>query len=80
MTTDHTYNGWTNRETWLVNIWFNPESRDDVESAREHLDELYDQVPEGILRDMLDLSAINWDELLEHFDDEDETDDESEAA
>jgi hypothetical protein len=65
-----TYNGWTNRETWLVNIWFNPESRDDVESARAYMDELYEQVPEGIMRDMLDLSAINWDELADKFDDE----------
>jgi hypothetical protein len=67
-----TYNGWTNRETWLVNIWFNPESRDDVDSARAHMDELYEHVPEGIMRDMLDLSVINWDELADQFDDETE--------
>ena len=34
------YNGWTNRETWLVNVWFNPESRTDVELAREALEEI----------------------------------------
>jgi hypothetical protein len=37
MTRD-TYNGWTNRETWLVNVWFNPESREDVASALEQLE------------------------------------------
>lgn len=69
---DNTYNGWTNRATWLVNVWFNPESRADVEMARECIDELFEQVPEGILRDMIDLSEINWDELLEHFEESEE--------
>ena len=72
MTRD-TYNGWTNRETWLVNVWFNPESRADVESAREMLDEQYDAIPNGPLKDMVSLSDVNWDELLAHFDEEDET-------
>ena len=70
------YNGWTNRETWLVNVWFNPESREDVEMARDIINEQYDAIPDGALKDMLDIQAINWDELLEHFEEEDETDEE----
>lgn len=66
----HTYNGWTNRETWLVNVWFNPESREDVESARYMLEEQYDEMPNGPLKDMIDFNAINWDELLESFEDD----------
>ena len=66
------YNGWTNRETWLVNIWFNPESREDVQYAREVLEEQYDNLPDGVLKDMVDLSAVNWDELEDHFDEEEE--------
>lgn len=69
---DNRFNGWTNRETWLVNVWGNPESRADVEMLREMLEEQYDSMPDGILKDMLDLDAIDWDELLEHFDDEEE--------
>ena len=69
---DRTYNGWTNRATWLVNVWGNPESREDVESLRTMLEEQYDEMPDGILKDMLDLSDINWDELLEHFEGEEE--------
>ena len=78
---DNTYNGWTNRETWLVNVWFNPESREDVEFARETLDEQYEAIPAGPLRDMLDMRAINWDELLENFEEEetDETDETDET-
>jgi hypothetical protein len=50
---DNTYNGWTNRETWLVNVWFSPESRADVEYARETLDEQYDNIPDGRSRTWL---------------------------
>ena len=27
-TTTNTYNGWTNRETWLVNLWMSNEEHD----------------------------------------------------
>jgi hypothetical protein len=66
------YNGWTNHETWLVNVWFNPESREDVEAARYTLEEQYDELPNGPLKDMVNITAINWDELLEHFEEEEE--------
>lgn len=71
------YNGWTNRETWLVNVWFNPESVNDVEMAQETLEEAYDNTP-TFLRDFIALSEINWDELKAHFADED-SDEEAEA-
>ena len=73
---DNTYNGWTNRETWLVNVWGNPESREDVQMLKEMLEEQYDELPNGILKDMLDLSAINWSELEEHFEEEEEVEEE----
>jgi len=66
------YNGWTNRETWLVNVWFDPQSRADVHMAREVLEEQYDDIPNGPLKDMVDIMAINWDELFEHFEEETE--------
>lgn len=64
------YNGWTNRETWLVNVWFNPESKSDVYFAKEMLEEQYDNIPDGPLKDMIDINAINWDELESYFEDE----------
>lgn len=71
------YNGWSNRETWLVNVWFNPESKDDVEFARSIIDEQYDSIPDGVIKDMIDIEAINWDELMEHFEEpEDQKDQE----
>jgi hypothetical protein len=67
-----TYNGWTNRATWLVNVWGNPESVDDVRAIREQLEEQYHEMPDGILKDMLDLSEINWEELESHFEEAEE--------
>ncbi len=66
------YNGWTNRETWLVNVWYNPESREEVEACRYTLEEEYDAMPDGPLKDMVHLSEVDWDQLLEHFEDEEE--------
>ena len=68
------YNGWTNRETWLVNVWFNPESRTDVELAREALEEQYNAMPDGPLKDMVSLSEVDWDELLDHFEEDEDQD------
>ena len=69
------YNGWSNRETWLVNVWFNPESRDDVEFARSIIDEQYDSIPDGVIKDMIDIDAINWGELMEHFEEPEDQED-----
>jgi len=68
----NTYNGWTNRETWLINVWFNPESKDDVYSAQSSFEECYDQLP-TFMQDFVNCSVINWDELLEYFEEEDES-------
>lgn len=68
---DRTYNGWTNRATWLVNVWFNPETREDVESARYATEEAEESIPD-FMRDFLCTSEINWFELLEHFEETEE--------
>ena len=75
---DTTYNGWTNRATWLVNVWFNPESASDVCMARIALEDAAETVPD-YLRDFLCLDEVNWAELAAHFEDDAE-DAEDEAA
>ena len=67
----NTYNGWTNRETWLVNVWFNPESQSDVEMARETIEEAFDAMPD-YMRDFCDIGSINWEELSSHFNEDEE--------
>lgn len=68
---DTTYNGWANRETWLVNVWFNPESLEDVHLARMHIEEAVEAMP-NYLRDFCNTDAINWEELEAAFADETE--------
>lgn len=67
------YNGWSNRETWLVNVWFNPETVSDLDAIKEILWEQYETLP-GALQDMCNLNAVDWEELAEHFSEADEED------
>lgn len=72
----NTYNGWTNRETWLVNIWFMDGLDCEEEVSAEYLEEMvmeyvYNQVPEcGFVADMIDLGCINWNELADNHNQE----------
>ena len=69
---DNTYNGWTNRETWLINVWYSPETLEDLDYIREELDSAVERLMEGgvvannVLIDMLGINEINWRELEEH--------------
>ena len=65
------YNGWSNRETWLVNLWYNPESIEDVEMIKEVLEEEYYDM-EGFCSDMINFHIIDWTQLRQHFQTEDE--------
>jgi hypothetical protein len=69
---NNTYNGWTNRETWLINLWYSPETLEDLDYIREELDSAVERLMEGgvvannVLIDMLGINEINWRELEEH--------------
>ena len=64
------YNGWKNRETWLVNLHFNPENKGDVEVIKDMLEEQEETLP-PFFRDFVDLSLIDWEELSENLESED---------
>jgi hypothetical protein len=70
------YNGWSNRATWLVNVWFNPESIEDLNNAKEALEEAKNNCPD-FLRDFIQ-DNVNWEELESCFEDEDEDEEEEE--
>jgi len=49
------YNGWSNRETWLVNLWFEPESLEDLDMIKYSLEDDYDSIQNSCLKDMINL-------------------------
>jgi hypothetical protein len=73
------YNGWTNRETWLVNLWLSdyiaatqqdglPIMPDDLEA---YVDTLFDQHHgdmNGLLTDLLvgSIARIKYQEIADH--------------
>ena len=66
-------NGWRNRETWLINLWFEYESQEELNDIRnlleEELDELRYKIPDYLV-DLLGvnfvMNEIDWDELGGH--------------
>lgn len=63
-------NGWSNRETWVISIWFNPQTSIDVDAIRESVEAELDKLP-GWLRDLVS-EDINWDEIKEACGDNDD--------
>ncbi len=81
--TDTTYNGWTNRETWLVNLWFgdilNEMQENGEEITADTIKDMVDQVIEeanltGFLADLLGDHMIDYRELAAHYELEEEND------
>lgn len=67
-------NGWRNRETWLINLWFEYVDQEELDSIKQMIDEELDDL-QGKLPDyMIDLLGVNfimneidWDELAGHL-------------
>ena len=68
------YNGWRNRETWLVNVWYNPVTKSDIDWIQEHLEDQYytSEALQGFWNDVIDFNAIDWDELRKAMEEEEE--------
>lgn len=80
---DETYNGWTNRETWLVNLWLTNDQvtseaaneicrHESVDLAQVRLEDFVSDMYEGqtgLIRALLDsaLVRVDWLEIVESF-------------
>ena len=79
--TDNTCNGWRNAATWTVNLWFGDNwaelAEDGFDFSPEYLRDMVEEYVEeligrdshshGFIWDMLDLNAVDWDALRDHY-------------
>ena len=70
------YNGWTNRETWVINLWLGEYFRDAANEGQslmaDYIEEtVWDMLEEAevppMFKDLIDLGAVSWQELAEHY-------------
>jgi hypothetical protein len=68
------YNGWPNKGTWLVSL--RCESQEDVQYAREHLEEIATDLP-SLAADLLTwaMALVEWDHLEQVFSPSESNDD-----
>jgi hypothetical protein len=74
MSDNDRYNGWANRETWLINVWLGDiisgdGQQWDAGTLEEWVEEFVDAPTEGLLADLCGLWRVDWHELAEHFND-----------
>ena len=67
-----TYNGWTNRETWVINLhfgeYFQEVANDGQQLLADYMEEtlwemLEDATIPPVFLDLIDLGVVNWHEL-----------------
>jgi hypothetical protein len=73
------YNGWTNKETWLVNLWLGDSLVTDAGSSMEidaaWVKEVADMLLDGAVSDFglasdlleMALASVNWEEIAAHY-------------
>jgi len=60
---DERYNGWRNRETWLINLWFGDDDMS-IDEVKDYFFKGLEKCP-YFIQDFVYASSIDWDELAE---------------
>lgn len=76
------YNGWNNKETWLVNLWLGDmlqcDLEDGIEITPDYIETLVDEmatdIDNGLISDLLNcaLGSIDYHEIAKHYETESE--------
>jgi len=76
------YNGWSNKETWLVNLWlgdlFTEDQEEGIEITADYIEQIVDEMASalldgpdanGFMTDLFNcaLGEINYHEIAEHY-------------
>jgi hypothetical protein len=70
------YNGWTNRETWLISLYLGDYFQEVAEEGEQVIADYIEKTVSDLLneanipalfQDMIDIAAVNWQELAEHY-------------
>ena len=76
------YNGWSNKETWLVNLWlgdmFTMDQEEGIEITADYIEEIVDEMASalldgpdanGFMTDLVNcaLGEIDYHEIAEHY-------------
>lgn len=78
------YNGWTNYETWLVNLWFGDSAAEyfadqkitpDSTDVSDYVEQIYEtDIPtsDGFFADVINsfMGRVDWQELADHYTEE----------
>ena len=77
-----TYNGWTNKETWLVNLWLGDmlqcDLEDGIEITPDYIESLVDEmtpdIDNGLISDLLNcaIGSADYYEIAKHYETESE--------
>lgn len=70
------YNGWSNFETWSIFVHFQPETKEEVDFAKACFCDAYEELP-VFIRNLLDVSKINWGEIYTAVYDSDDDDEQT---
>ena len=77
---DNTFNGWSNKETWLVNLWLGDmlqqDKEDGIEITADYIENTIDEImePDGLDGFQLDMwncavGSVDYQELASHYED-----------
>lgn len=64
-----TYNGWSNWETWLVALHYEPTSKEELDIIKDHIEEEIGSIESIFIKDLLGGAEINWRELEDRMED-----------